>query len=60
VKDVRDLRGVLEREKAAIGILISLQPATAPMETEAPAPVSTNTKRTSKSSRACNYAPSRN
>ena len=26
VKDVRDLRGVLDREKAAIGILISLQP----------------------------------
>jgi hypothetical protein len=35
VKDVRDLRGVLDREKAAIGILISLQPATDPMETEA-------------------------
>ncbi len=35
VKDVRDLRGVLDREKAAIGILISLQPATAPMEAEA-------------------------
>lgn len=35
VKDVRDLRGVLDREKAAIGILISLQPPTGPMETEA-------------------------
>jgi hypothetical protein len=35
VKDVRDLRGVLDREKAAIGILISLQPPTDPMETEA-------------------------
>ncbi len=35
VKDVRDLRGVLDREKAAIGILISLQPPSAPMETEA-------------------------
>ena len=35
VKDVRDLRGVLEREKAAIGILVSLQPPTGPMETEA-------------------------
>ena len=35
MKDVRDLRGVLDREKAAIGILISLQPATGPMETEA-------------------------
>ena len=35
VKDVRDLRGVLDREKAAIGILISLQPPTAPMEIEA-------------------------
>jgi site-specific DNA-methyltransferase (adenine-specific) len=35
VKDVRDLRGVLDREKAAIGILVSLQPPTGPMETEA-------------------------
>jgi DNA modification methylase len=35
VKDVRDLRGVLDRERAAIGILISLQEATGPMETEA-------------------------
>ena len=35
VKDVRDLRGVLDREKAAIGVLISLQPATGPMEAEA-------------------------
>jgi hypothetical protein len=35
VKDVRDLRGVLDRERAAIGILISLQPSTGPMETEA-------------------------
>jgi len=35
VKDVRDLRGVLDREKAAMGVLISLQPPTAPMEAEA-------------------------
>ena len=35
VKAVRDLRGVLDREKAAIGILISLQPPTGPMETGA-------------------------
>jgi hypothetical protein len=35
VKDVRDLVGVLTRERAAIGILISLQPPTGPMETEA-------------------------
>jgi site-specific DNA-methyltransferase (adenine-specific) len=35
VKDVRDLRGVLDREKAAIGVLISLQPPTREMETEA-------------------------
>jgi len=35
VKDVRDLRGVLDRERAAIGMLISLQPPTGPMETEA-------------------------
>ena len=35
VKDVRDLRGVLDREKAAIWVSISLQPATGPMEPEA-------------------------
>jgi DNA modification methylase len=35
VKDVRDLRGVLEREKAAMGVLISLQPPTRDMVTEA-------------------------
>jgi hypothetical protein len=35
VKDVRDLRGVLEREKAAMGVLISLQPPTREMVTEA-------------------------
>lgn len=32
---VRDLKGVLEREKAAIGVLVSMQEATAPMKTEA-------------------------
>ena len=32
---VRDLRGVLDREKAEIGILISMQAPTAPMKTEA-------------------------
>jgi len=32
---VRDLIGVLEREKAAIGVLISMQEPTAPMKTEA-------------------------
>ncbi len=35
VSDVRDLRGVLDREKAAIGILMSLQPPTSQMQTEA-------------------------
>ena len=35
VAHVRDLRGVLDREKAAIGILISLQTPTQPMRTEA-------------------------
>jgi DNA modification methylase len=35
VKDVRDLRGVLDREKAAIGVLISLQPPTKEMVAEA-------------------------
>ncbi len=32
---VRDLRGVVEREKAAIGVLISMEAPTKPMETEA-------------------------
>ena len=32
---IRDLKGVLEREKAAIGVLISMQEATAPMKMEA-------------------------
>jgi hypothetical protein len=32
---VRDLKGVLEREKAAIGVLISMQEPTPPMKTEA-------------------------
>ena len=32
---VRDLRGVVEREQAAIGLFISLDPPTAPMRTEA-------------------------
>ncbi len=34
-KEVRDLRGTLEREQAAIAILIILQPATREMRTEA-------------------------
>lgn len=33
--DVRDLRGVIERENAAIGVLITLEPATHDMEKEA-------------------------
>ena len=32
---VRDLRGVVEREQAAIGLFISLDPPTAPMRSEA-------------------------
>lgn len=35
VKDVRDLRGVIEREKAEIGVLITLQEPTQPMRKEA-------------------------
>jgi hypothetical protein len=35
VKDVRDLRGVIEREKAEIGVFITLEDATKPMTTEA-------------------------
>jgi len=37
VKDVRDLRGVIEREKAEIGVLITLEEATKPMRAEAAA-----------------------
>ena len=32
---IRDLRGTIEREQAAIGVLITLEPATKAMETEA-------------------------
>ena len=35
VGDVRDLRGVIEREKAAIGVLITLEESTKPMRAEA-------------------------
>ncbi len=35
VAHVRDLRGVIEREKAEIGVLITLQPSTKPMRAEA-------------------------
>ncbi len=35
VAHVRDLRGVVEREKAAIGVLITMQQPTGPMKTEA-------------------------
>ncbi len=35
VQHLRDLRGVLDRENAQIGVLISLQAATKPMRTEA-------------------------
>ena len=35
VSQVRDLRGVVEREKAAIGVLISLEEPTGPMRAEA-------------------------
>ncbi len=35
VRDVRDLRGTLEREKAALGLLLTLEAPTEPMEQEA-------------------------
>lgn len=35
VKDIRDLRGTVEREDAAMGVFITLEPSTAPMEQEA-------------------------
>jgi site-specific DNA-methyltransferase (adenine-specific) len=34
-RDVRDLRAVIDRERAEIGVLITLEPATKPMKTEA-------------------------
>lgn len=37
VRDIRDLRGVIDRENAAIGALISLESPTAPMTKEAAA-----------------------
>jgi site-specific DNA-methyltransferase (adenine-specific) len=35
VSEVRDLRGVIDREKAQIGVLVSMAPSTAPMREEA-------------------------
>lgn len=35
VADIRDLRGVLDREKAEMGVLITLEEPTGPMKTEA-------------------------
>lgn len=35
VKDLRDLRGVIDREKAEIGVIITLEDPTKPMRTEA-------------------------
>ncbi len=35
VADIRDLRGVIEREKSEIGLLITLKPSTQPMRVEA-------------------------
>lgn len=35
VRDVRDLRGVVDREKAEIGVVLTLEEASRPMETEA-------------------------
>lgn len=37
VKDIRDLRGVIEREKAALGVFISLEQPSKPMMSEAAA-----------------------
>ena len=35
VGDIRDLRGVLDREKAALGVFVTLEPPSEPMRTEA-------------------------
>jgi len=35
VKDIRDFRGVLEREKATLGLFVTLEPPTEPMHHEA-------------------------
>lgn len=37
VKDIRDLRGVIEREKAEVGVLLTLEEPTKPMTAEAAA-----------------------
>lgn len=44
VNHVRDLKGVLEREKAAIGALITLREPTKPILRKLRLPVSTNRK----------------
>ena len=33
--DIRDLKGVMERDKSALGVFITLEPSTQPMQTEA-------------------------
>jgi len=35
IGDIRDLKGTLEREKAALGVFITLEPPSQDMETEA-------------------------
>jgi hypothetical protein len=47
VSHVRDLRGVLDREQAAIGVLISMEPLTRPMREEATTPEATKDRRDS-------------
>ncbi len=54
---VRDLRGVLEREKADMGVLISMEDPTGPCGRKPPARASI--RRRGASTRACNLSPSR-
>ena len=46
VKDIRDLRGVIRREHAEIGVLITLQEPTQPMRAEAANRITTSLGRT--------------
>ena len=57
--DVRDLRGVIDREKADIGVLLSFEPPTQLMRTEA-ASAGFYVRRLGGSTRGCNCLPSPN
>ncbi|WXB20260.1 restriction endonuclease [Pendulispora albinea] len=59
VKDVRDLRGVLEREKAAIGVLITLHRPTQPCVQRPRRPDFTDRRAGRRNTRGCRSSPSK-